>query len=74
MLHVTCDVIGVAQYHFIKSKMAAMYFALYQNFKLFFYFVPFICRFYNSETSLNFSSLIGNFLKKIKLLIVMTLL
>ena len=31
----TCDVIGIAQYHFLKSKMAAMYFALYQNFKLF---------------------------------------
>ena len=36
MLHVTCDVIGIAQYHFLRSKMAAMYFALYQNFKLFF--------------------------------------
>ena len=35
MLHVTCDVICIAQYHFLKSKMAAMYFALYQNFKLF---------------------------------------
>ena len=35
MLHVTCDVIGIAQYHFLKSKMAAMYFALYQNLKLF---------------------------------------
>ena len=35
MLHVTCDVIGNAQYHFLKSKMAAMYFALYQNFKHF---------------------------------------
>ena len=35
MLRVTCDVIGIAQYHFLKSKMAAMYFALYQNFKLF---------------------------------------
>ena len=32
---VICDVIGIAQYHFLKSKMAAMYFALYQNFKLF---------------------------------------
>ena len=32
----TCDVIGIAQYHFFKSKMAAMYFALYcQNLKLF---------------------------------------
>ena len=35
MLHVTFDVIGIAQYHFSKSKIAAMYFALYQNFKLF---------------------------------------
>ena len=48
MLHVTSDVIGMlarspllvmdswlAQYHFLKSKMAAMYFALYQNLKLF---------------------------------------
>ena len=35
MLHVTYDVIGIAQYHFLKSKIAAMYFALYQNFKLF---------------------------------------
>ena len=32
----TCDVIGIAQYHFLKSKMAAMYFAFYRNFKLFF--------------------------------------
>ena len=32
----TYDVIGIAQYHFLKSKMAALYFALYQNFKLFF--------------------------------------
>ena len=31
----TCDVIGIAQYHFLKSKMPAMYFALYQNLKLF---------------------------------------
>ena len=31
----TCDVIGIAQYHFLKSKMAAMYFALFQNLKLF---------------------------------------
>ena len=23
MLHVTCDVIGIAQYHFLKSKNAA---------------------------------------------------
>ena len=36
MLHGTCDVIGIAQYHFLKSKMAAIYFALYQNLKLFF--------------------------------------
>ena len=35
MIHVTCDVIGIAQYHFLKSKMAAMYFALCQNLKLF---------------------------------------
>ena len=35
MLHVTCDVMDIAQYHFLKSKMAAMYFALYQNLKLF---------------------------------------
>ena len=26
MLHVIYDVIGIAQYHFLKSKMAAMYF------------------------------------------------
>ena len=31
----TCDVIGIAQYHFLKSKMVAMYFALFQNLKLF---------------------------------------
>ena len=35
MLHVTCDVKGIAQFHFLKSKMAAMYFPPYQNFKLF---------------------------------------
>ena len=35
MLHLTCDVIDIAQYYFLKSKMAAMYFALYHNFKLF---------------------------------------
>ena len=35
MLHVNYDVKGIAQYHFLKSKMAAMYFVLYQNFKLF---------------------------------------
>ena len=35
MLHVTCDVIGIAEYSFLKSKMTAMYFALYQNLKLF---------------------------------------
>ena len=35
MLHVICDVTGIAQYHFLKSQMAAMYFALYQNLKLF---------------------------------------
>ena len=36
MLDVTCDVIGIAQYHCLKSKMAAMYLALYRNFKFFF--------------------------------------
>ena len=35
MLHVTYDVVGIAQYHFLKSKMTAMYFALYQSFKHF---------------------------------------
>ena len=35
MLHVTCDVIDIAQYHFMKSKMAAMYSVLYKNLKLF---------------------------------------
>ena len=35
MLHMTCDVIGITQYHILKSKMAAMYFALCQNLKLF---------------------------------------
>ena len=35
MFHVTYDVIDIVQYHFLKSKMAAMYFALYQNFKRF---------------------------------------
>ena len=34
MLHVTCDVIGIAQYHFLKPKMAVIYFAPYQNLKL----------------------------------------
>ena len=34
MLHVTCDVIRIAQYHFLKSKMAAMYFAFCQDLKL----------------------------------------
>ena len=29
-----------------------------------FYFLPFICRFFNSETSLNFSSLIGEIFVK----------
>ena len=36
MLHVNCDVIGIAQYQFLKSKMATMCFSLYRNFKLFF--------------------------------------
>ena len=35
MLQVTCDVVAIAQYHSLKPKMAAMYFALYQNLKLF---------------------------------------
>ena len=33
-MHVICDVMGVAQY-FLKSKMAAKYFALYKNLKIF---------------------------------------
>ena len=32
--------------------------------KSFFYFVPLICRFLNSETSINFSSLIGEIFVK----------
>ena len=32
--------------------------------EVFFYFVPLICRFLNSETSLNFSSLIGEIFLK----------
>ena len=39
MLHLTYDVIGIAQYHFLKSKMAAMYFALYQILSFFSQFV-----------------------------------
>ena len=35
MSDVTYDVIDIAQYHFLKSKMAAMLFALYRNVKLF---------------------------------------
>ena len=35
MLHVTCDVIGIAQYNFLKSSMAAMYFATLSKFKAF---------------------------------------
>ena len=35
MLHVTCDVIVIAQYHFLKCKMAAMYYALCQYLELF---------------------------------------
>ena len=31
----TFDVISIEQYHFLKSKMVAMYFALRQNLKLF---------------------------------------
>ena len=30
MLHVTCDVIDIAQYYFLKSKVTTMYFALCQ--------------------------------------------
>ena len=36
MLHVICDVVGIVQYYFMKPKMAAMYFALYHDLKLFF--------------------------------------
>ena len=36
MLHVTCDVIRIAQYHFLKSKKAVIYSALCQNVKVFF--------------------------------------
>ena len=32
--------------------------------KFFFYFVPLVCRFLNSETSINFSSLIGKIFVK----------
>ena len=32
-----------------------------------FYFVPFICRFLNSETSLNFSSLTGEIFVKLQI-------
>ena len=31
MLHVTCDVIDIAQYHILKSKIAAKYFTFCQN-------------------------------------------
>ena len=31
----TCDVIGIAQYYFLKSKMAAMYFCTMSKFKSF---------------------------------------
>ena len=40
--------------------------------KFSFYFVPLICRFFNSETSINFSSLIGEIFVKLKILTVMT--
>ena len=40
--------------------------------KFSYYFVPFICRFFNSETSLNFSSLTGGIFVKTKNLAVMT--
>ena len=39
MLHVICDVIRIAKYRFLKSKMAAMYFVLYQILSFFSQFV-----------------------------------
>ena len=33
MSHVSCDIRGFAQNHILKSKMAAMYFALCQSLK-----------------------------------------
>ena len=40
------------------------YIYLYKKWSLFFYFVSLICRIFNSETSINFSSMIGeNFVK-----------
>ena len=45
----TCDVIGIAQYHILKFKMAAMYFALCQNLKLFLVnFSPVLAPFFSS--------------------------
>ena len=35
IFHVIYDVIGIAQYNLLKSKMAAKYFVLCQHFKLF---------------------------------------
>ena len=40
MLHIICDVIDIAQYYSLKSRMAAMYFALCQNLKS-----SFLCQF-----------------------------
>ena len=40
-LHVICDVIGIAQHFFLKSKMAAKYFAPCQNLKFFLVHVRF---------------------------------
>ena len=41
-------------------------FIYFKKRKFSFYFIPFICRFINSETSLNFSSLIGEIFVKTK--------
>ena len=41
--------------------------------KFYFYFVPFICRFYIPAMSLNFSSLLGEIFVKLKILTVMAL-
>ena len=35
MFHVPCDVIGIAQYHFFEIQDGVMYFAFYQDLKLF---------------------------------------
>ena len=36
MLHLTCDVIGIAQYHFLKSKNGSHVFCTLSKFKAFF--------------------------------------